>query len=46
MFPAPLPRPESAENPVTFEELMSSDDHTNAVLFLFTLDERMSPISL
>ena len=45
MFPMAVPRPISDTKPVTLEELMSSDDRNDAVLFLFTLDELMAVIS-
>ena len=41
MFPTTAPRPPPAENPVTAEELLASDDRSDAVLFLLTLNEIM-----
>lgn len=40
-FPVKVSRPEPKANPVTFEELLASDDRNDAVLFLLSLDELM-----
>lgn len=45
-FPSrPIPRPEAIENPMTVDELLASDDRTDATIFLLTLDELMHAIS-
>ena len=46
MFPTTAPRPPPAEHPLTVEDLMSSDDRNDAVLFLLTLDELMGLVSV
>ena len=46
IFPSrPIPRPDSIEKPMTVEELLASDDRTDATIFLLTLDELMHAIS-
>ena len=46
LFPStPIPRPDFAERSLTLEELMSSDDRHDAVIFLFTMDELMASAS-
>jgi len=40
-FPLKVSRPEPKANPVTFEELLASDDRNDAILFLLSLDELM-----
>ena len=45
MFPTKVPRPQPTENPVTVEDLLSSDDRNDAILFLLTLDELMAIVA-
>ena len=48
MFPSkPVPRPEvDLNHPITFEDLMASDDRLDTLIFLDTLDRMMMMISL
>ena len=39
-------RPEMKEEPLTLQDLMTSDDRNDAILFLLTLDELMESISV
>ena len=46
IFPSsPVARPEPTPEPMSFEEIMASEDRHDATLFLLTLDEHMKYIS-
>jgi hypothetical protein len=46
MFPSgPVPRPEPESQPMSLEDLMKSDERTDSVIFLMTLDELMVSVS-
>mmetsp|Transcript_21263 Transcript_21263/g.46147 ORF Transcript_21263/g.46147 Transcript_21263/m.46147 type:complete len:856 (-) Transcript_21263:813-3380(-) len=45
MFPTMVPRPQRVENSVTVEDLLTSDDRNDAILFLLTLDELMGIVA-
>ncbi|KAL3804368.1 hypothetical protein HJC23_011296 [Cyclotella cryptica] len=46
IFPTTVPRPMPDKIRLTIEELTSSDDRNDAILFLITLDELMSMVAL